>query len=151
MKAITYTIPLDPMAWKRAGVNFDKRLFFDQQKNEKIALGLYLLREHGNAPKWSGPIAVDVICYIKIPKSIKDRNLNGSPWCDVKPDDDNYAKLIRDAINDTQTIWGDDCQVADGRTRKVYDKNPRTVITIYSLINIPFIPNRCNQLECCVK
>lgn len=133
MKAITYTIPLEPIAWKRSGVNFDRRLFFDKQKNDKIALGIYLVRDHGNAPKWTGPIAIDIICYFKLPKSIKDRNLNGSCWVHTKPDADNLWKLIADAINDTETIWTDDCQIADGRIRKMYDKEPRTIITISPL------------------
>ena len=91
------------------------------------------MRDHNNAPKWTGPICLDIICYFKIPKSIKDRNLNGSPWVYKKPDADNLWKLIADAINDTQSIWTDDCQVADGRVRKLYDKEPRTIITISQL------------------
>ncbi len=133
MKSITYTIPLEPIAWKRAGMNFDRRLFFDKQKNEKVALGIYLTRDHNNAPRWTGPIAIDVIFYFKIPKSIKDRNINGSLWVYKKPDADNLYKLLADAINDTQSIWTDDCQVADAHIRKLYDKDPRTIITISQL------------------
>lgn len=47
----------------------------------------------------------------------------------AKPDFDNYAKVICDAIN--QMAWRDDSEVSDGATRKRYTEHaPGIVVTI---------------------
>ena len=131
MKPITYTIPINPISWKRAGVS--NSLFYDKQKKEKLAVGLYLVNQHGSADKFIGPLKITITFFMKSPKSIKDRNTDNSKHCYTTPDLDNLCKFLMDSINDTDTIWEDDKQVAHIIAEKIYDKLPRTVITIEQL------------------
>ena len=45
-----------------------------------------------------------------------------------KPDVDNVAKIILDALN--KEAYYDDAQVVDFQLRKFYSDNPRVVVTI---------------------
>lgn len=131
MKIKTYTIPLNPTAWKRAGLSQSAH-FYDKQKKEKIAMGLYLVNCHGSTPRFSGPLKVDIEFFLAHPKTLKERNMKSS-YCYKTPDLDNLGKFALDSITDTDTIWEDDKQVADLHMVKVYDIMPRTIITIKEL------------------
>lgn len=70
------------------------------------------------------PVILRIGVYLPIPKY-----LNGSkdPILPiVRPDLDNYAKLVMDALNGT--LWDDDGQVVCMTTFKVYSKRPRIEI-----------------------
>lgn len=124
---IIYTIPIAPFPWKRAGLS-GKR-FYDRQSQEKLAIGLYFMQQHGNNPKFKGPLKFELISYMTLTKGKKPGD-----WCDSCGDFDNYAKLMADAINDCKIIWDDDRKVAHGSSLKIYDTNPRSVITIAELL-----------------
>jgi Holliday junction resolvase RusA-like endonuclease len=49
----------------------------------------------------------------------------------TKPDVDNYAKLVLDALNGV--TWRDDSQITDLLVRKRYSARPRTIVVIHSL------------------
>ena len=49
----------------------------------------------------------------------------------TKPDVDNYAKGIKDALNGI--IWKDDSQVVELQIKKFYSKNPRVEIKVEEL------------------
>jgi Holliday junction resolvase RusA-like endonuclease len=124
-----YIINLAPISWKRPGIN--KKTFYDQQKHEKLAFGLYLLQQHGDDPKFTKPLHVEVNFFIPIPDILKKRE--HSRWCAKYPDIDNLQKFIFDAINDTGVIWNDDRLISSLVCKKIYDKCPRTHITITEL------------------
>lgn len=128
MKSKTYTIPINPITWKRAGVN--NSMFYDKQKQEKLAVGLYLINQHEDTPRFSGPLKMTVTFFMKQPKTIKERNIGGSKYCYKTPDLDNLCKFLMDAINDTDVVWEDDKLVSHLIAQKIYDAIPRTVITI---------------------
>ena len=48
--------------------------------------------------------------------------------CSKRPDIDNYAKLVLDALSGV--FYKDDSQVTALVVTKVYDQNPRTVVII---------------------
>lgn len=122
-----YVIPLPPIPWKRAGRN--KKLFYDQQVHEKLAIGIYLNQQHGNEPAFTTPLHVEAIFYIPIPKSIKAR----LPfWCANLYDIDNLIKLLLDTCT-TTNIWKDDRIISSLVSKKIYDKNPRTHLIIREL------------------
>ncbi len=130
MKSKTYTIPINPITWKRAGLCHTT--FYDKQKSEKLAIGLYLMRDHDNAPRFQGPLHLSATFFMKRPKTVKERTKG--PWCYKTPDLDNLVKLLCDAINDTDTIWDDDKQVSQFTAQKIYDPIPRTVLIISELL-----------------
>jgi len=128
MREKSYIIPLKPISWKRVGLSGTR--FYDQQVNDKIAYGLYLLKSHGNDDMFNNPIELDVTFYMttaqqKI-KQIKKHHAS-------TPDLDNLIKLLLDAIVDTKTIVSDDKIISVIHAKKVYDSKPRTEFTIREL------------------
>jgi Holliday junction resolvase RusA-like endonuclease len=126
----TYVIPLNPIPWKRAGLA--GHTFFDKQTKEKLAMGLYLIQQHGNDPKFKGPLKLDMHFRMPIPKSISKRK--HSEYQSTYPDIDNLIKMVLDTINNTETIWEDDKQVAEISSTKIYDTKPRTIIIISEIL-----------------
>lgn len=61
-----------------------------------------------------GPISVKLTFVMPRPKSRK-----GDVWHTTKPDADNLAKAVLDALGDAG-IWGDDAQVAWLSAKKLY-------------------------------
>jgi Holliday junction resolvase RusA-like endonuclease len=82
-----------------------------------------------------GPILVTVKVYKKIPKSFSKKKKvaaeAGQLRATSKPDVDNYAKSIKDALKNV--IWKDDSQVVDLHISKWYSETPRVEITIVPL------------------
>ena len=90
-----------------------------------------------NAPKepFCGALAVAIRFYFTRPKShfktgknshvMKD---NAPSWHTGRPDVDNLAKKVLDALN--KVYWKDDSYIADCWITKQYDDKPRTEIEI---------------------
>ena len=73
------------------------------------------------------PIVCDVYLYFPIPKSKVKKIKDGAPHI-IKPDRDNSDKWVLDCCNGI--VWHDDCQIYDGRIRKLYSNDPRTEIIV---------------------
>lgn len=58
--------------------------------------------------------------YRQSAKSIGLLKPNAPRWHTLKPDADNFAKAIMDAINDSHLVWKDDSQVCFLQTTKEY-------------------------------
>ena len=127
-----YTIQVSPIAWQRAGVNtkYSEPKFYDKQTHDKIAYGLYLQQQHGTTPPFKGPLQVDIEFYLPIPK-IKARRGSHIIFHDKKPDIDNLLKFLFDSCN--KIIFTDDALISKLSVVKLYDKNPRTQLTIKDL------------------
>lgn len=79
---------------------------------------------------FSGPVELWIDFYMPIPKSVSKRErerLNNGPHI-KRPDADNLAKLVLDALNGI--AWEDDNQVFKLSIEKLYSDNPRTEIFI---------------------
>jgi Holliday junction resolvase RusA-like endonuclease len=81
-----------------------------------------------------GSLSVDIIATLTIPKSrLKGKSaLASGDWHTQKPDSDNIAKAILDAITKAG-VWVDDCQIADLRIRKVWDSKGSITVCIKEL------------------
>jgi Holliday junction resolvase RusA-like endonuclease len=62
-----------------------------------------------------GPLQVLIVAFKKRPKSKAK-----AVYVDVKPDFDNIAKLVCDSATQSGVLFGDDCQIVDGRCIKLY-------------------------------
>ena len=83
-----------------------------------------------NAPSEpiQGPVCVDLTFLMPRPKRLyRKKDPPGLMFHTVKPDKDNLEKAVLDSAKEKKKvmdavrstdIWGDDCQVCDGRTRK---------------------------------
>jgi Holliday junction resolvase RusA-like endonuclease len=85
----TVYMPSEYTAWKKQVAAFLKSEVLEQFT--------------GTGPALEGPVYVHISVFIQKPKTSKLQF--------PKPDVDNYAKSIMDAVTDCGAIWDDDCQV----------------------------------------
>ncbi|MDR4022740.1 MAG: RusA family crossover junction endodeoxyribonuclease [Eubacteriales bacterium] len=88
--------------------------------------------EYGAQPPSEQPLEVSVIFYMPIPKSItkkaREAITEGVTKHTKKPDLDNMAKAILDALNGL--AYKDDSQIYSLTLYKTYDDSPSTTVTI---------------------
>lgn len=76
----------------------------------------------GSSPPLEGPVKLDLIIRLPVPNSYPKKRsegcLNGSEWPTKKPDWDNVAKSVADAMNDI--VFLDDTQIVIARVVKTY-------------------------------
>jgi Holliday junction resolvase RusA-like endonuclease len=87
---------------------------------------------------WGGPLAVEVVAFLPIPRSWPKHKQqaarNGSLWPTKKPDGDNFLKIALDAM--TGAIYLDDAQAVIKRVIKIYSERPRMKVRVYQLMGI---------------
>lgn len=76
--------------------------------------------------KLENAINADILAIFPVPKStskkMKEEMIKGNIKCTKKPDCDNVAKVILDALNGT--AYNDDSQVCKLSVEKIYGENP---------------------------
>lgn len=81
------------------------------------------------------PLEIEVCAYFKIPKStskaMKAKMLEGKIRPLIKPDFDNIAKIVADALNGI--AYKDDKQITDSHVRKRYAENPEVLAEIWEV------------------
>lgn len=79
-----------------------------------------------------GPLSVDILAVMPRPKRLlRRKDPDGLIWCTSRPDADNVAKAVTDALNGI--AYRDDAQVVDLTVRTVYaerDGQARTEVAI---------------------
>jgi len=130
---MTYTIPLKPIAWSRAGTNWAERKFYDTQIHAKNAMGFYFEQQHGSNRQFhKGPIRCDMYFYFPIPKSIGKRPKDSEMWMTTVPDRSNLEKFIEDTLVKVG-ILKDDRYICAGEIEKRYDKTMRIEVILTEL------------------
>lgn len=125
-------IPGAPVAKARARVT--KRGAYTPRKTEaaEAAIAWEARRWWGGAPTQHA-VRLDLTFYMPIPASwpkARQRAARDAHHT-VRPDTDNLAKTIKDALNGV--VWIDDSQVAELRAVKRYagaDGEPRTIVRV---------------------
>ena len=88
--------------------------------------------QHAPEAPLIGPLDVEIKIYKAIPKAFSKKRhreaQDGLIRPITKPDIDNYAKSVKDALSGV--IWRDDSQVTDLRIGKWYSNTPRVEITV---------------------
>lgn len=137
--SITFTVPGNPQGKARARTFYNQKLGRSQSITpEKTVLYENLVKQCFTANCEGGyfdkePLVMMVIAYFPIPKSTtkKDRQLimDGLLFPTKKPDADNIAKVICDALNGV--AYGDDTQIVNLTVIKEYtDAEPRVEVYI---------------------
>lgn len=81
----------------------------------------------------TGPIAVNVLFHMPIPKNLSKKKKDESigKYHIKRPDTDNLIKGVFDALNNL--VWKDDNQVCKIAAKKIYSESPRIEIEINEL------------------
>lgn len=130
---ISFDLYGDPTPQKRARhsrINGRIRTF-NPQKSEREQIQWQIKSQFKEDP-FTIPLALDMIFLMPIPESssgIKKKQMaNGLIAHTKKPDLDNLAKFILDAMNNL--VFKDDSQVIEIRMKKIYSSKPGTVVRI---------------------
>lgn len=99
------------------------------------------LAEHAGTPPTSKAVGIVIEAYFALNKSDYDSKgkpnkhgvakLSGAEPCAKKPDFDNIAKIVVDALNGI--AWVDDCQIVRAIVSKSYAESPRVEVTAYEM------------------
>jgi Holliday junction resolvase RusA-like endonuclease len=104
-------------------VNYENwvKICFQEAKQEKLADNFQL--------------SATIKCYFGIPKSVTKKNkescLNGGLRPTKKPDIDNIAKIILDALNGL--AYTDDKNIVDCKIEKWFAEEPRVEVEIWEI------------------
>lgn len=133
---IHITIPGAPVGKERPRFTRDGRVFTPQKtRSWESCAGTYAQIAMVGKRMIQGPVAVDVLAVLAIPKSWSKmkqlRARQGFLLPTGRGDWDNYGKAACDALNGI--VYYDDGQIVDGRARKIYGADPRVEITVTPL------------------
>lgn len=107
----------------------------NQQANERTLEAL--LAYHKPKLPLAGPVVLEFVAAMPIPASAskkrKDAMLRGAESPTKKPDLDNLAKQLKDAMTRLQ-FWGDDKQVVSLRCEKVYAELGAWSVAVYPAV-----------------
>lgn len=115
LRHISFTVPGPIRGKQRAGRmvlpggkvrSFNPR---QTETNEKLIRDYASLRMRGHAP-FAGAMFLSIRLYKTYPKSWSKKRVRETSWITGKPDPDNIAKLVADALN--KIVWFDDAQIA---------------------------------------
>lgn len=142
MMRCAFTIPGKPLAQERRGtriVHAGHRVFaksYDpaQSKNAKATVQ-QLARDGWNGCVWVGPVRVAITCWFELPRaSWRKRNPTPEGPYAGKPDADNLAKLICDAMQGV--VYLNDSQISElhvVKRRAAQGEPAKTVVVAESI------------------
>lgn len=113
---------------------FGNRRFYDPSKQSKREIQ-WQIRPHAPKEPLKGPLSVQITFYMPIPKettkALRAQMLNGLALPYKRPDIDNMAYLVTNAMNDI--IYKDDSQIVDLILHKRYAETPKIVVQVLEL------------------
>jgi Holliday junction resolvase RusA-like endonuclease len=134
-------VPGKPQAWERAGLQRRRgkppiHYTPSATRDYKTAIGLVARRGMAGREPSLFPIFLGCVFCLPIPKSWSKREKT-SALLEVRlptgrPDLDNYAKAVKDAL--TGIAYADDSQVVILQLRKIYAAIPSTEITVLEVV-----------------
>jgi Holliday junction resolvase RusA-like endonuclease len=139
-KSFSYIITGDPTPLARPRFAGPSRHVYDSQKILKHSIIHQLINQHAGRKLFAGACRLDVIFYLRIPKTsiTRMKTLQGQ-YHVFKPDLSNLIKFVEDVasmrdMDDNEILIKDDCIISSISAKKIYDLNPRTEFTITELI-----------------
>ena len=140
MNVLRFTLPIVPTAQARPKVTVRNGFAHgykskSQQDNERTLEACLL--EHKPERPMKGPLALDFVAALPVPKSASRKKiadmLAGEEFPDKKPDLDNLAKQLKDAMTRLQ-FWQDDRQVVALGCEKIYAPTGYWRIAVYEAV-----------------
>lgn len=133
---ISFTVPGPIRGKQRAGrmvlPGGKVRSFNPRQtaRNEMLIRDYASLQMRGRTP-FTGAMSLCIRLYKPHPVSWSKKRVRTSFWITGKPDCDNIAKLVADALN--KIVWHDDAQIADLTVTRRFATTEYTQIEILPL------------------
>lgn len=132
---IRFTVPGEPVGKGRPRVvrrgGFTQTYTPEKTASYENLVKLEFQRQGGRMLK-DGPVYMSITAWYGIPKSVSKRKreamIGGLIRPTKKPDCDNVAKIIADALNGL--AWHDDSQVVSLHVAKRYGEEPRVEVLI---------------------
>lgn len=140
---IKFVLPITPTAQARPKVAVRGKFAQayktkDQQANERT-LEVCLL-EHKPEKPMTGPLVLAFVAAMPVPQSAskkaKASMLAGKEYPAKKPDLDNLAKQLKDAMT-RMRFWQDDCQIVRLYCDKIYAENGFWKVAVHDAIRSP--------------
>jgi Holliday junction resolvase RusA-like endonuclease len=140
VQTLKFTLPIVPKAQARPKVtvrgNFATAYKTADQKTNERTLESCLL-EHRPKEPLKGPLVLEFVAALPAPKSASKKArrdmLLGMDYPTKKPDIDNIAKLLTDAMTRLQ-FWGDDAQIVSLRCEKIYAETGYWQVAVYDAV-----------------
>ena len=115
---IDFTVPGEAVPFARAGANGKRRFTPKKQANHMAVVKEFAERAMNGAPPIATAVAVLIKASYLHPASWSKKRKSATKWKTSKPDADNLAKLIKDAIG--KIVFVDDALVASLIVEKFY-------------------------------
>lgn len=129
-----FCVPGSPLGWARAGGGTTTHRFTPApQRSYAGALKLFCAAAMKGAAPLDGPLAVDIHAIYPWPASWSQRKRGeaGARWKVSRPDIDNLAKIVMDALN--TVAWSDDARICSANLRKYYGDLPCLSVKVRKL------------------
>lgn len=136
---LRFTVPGEPRAKERPRVYNGHAFTPEKTKKYEAEVKFYYYQENGRA-RIDGEIEATINAYYKIPKSASKKKrqqmLSGEIRPTKKPDLDNVAKSILDALNGI--AYHDDSAVVSLHIEKWWSDEPRVEVLLSDEKKLPF-------------
>ena len=110
---------------------------YDPSKKDKETIQ-WQVRPFAPSIPFSCPVELTIAFFMPIPKAasrmVRDQMLNRLILPDKKPDEDNLAYLITNALKGI--VYDDDCRVVVKHVYKFYSDDPRTVVKVRPIAEV---------------
>lgn len=137
---LSFTLPIEPKSQARPKITVRNGFAHgyktrDQEANERTMEAW--LKEHVPAAPMAGPLVLEFIAALPVPRSVsrkrKDDMLRGQEFPAKRPDLDNLAKQLKDAMG-RMGFWGDDRQIVSLYCDKIYAESGYWQVCVYDAV-----------------
>lgn len=132
LKKITFTVPVVPRGWARARRKGNVYFVDPETSAFKRAVTRCAAEAMRRSVLFEGPVEMIVISIMPVPASWSRKKteaaLAGQVRPVAKPDADNLAKAVMDALN--LVVYRDDAQIVDLRSIKFYGARPEVQVAV---------------------
>jgi Holliday junction resolvase RusA-like endonuclease len=132
---IAFHIPGEPVAFARSGGNGTIRFTPKRQRDFMALVHLAASRAMGKEEPLIDPVEMVVRAVYLVPRSWPKKKADAAWWRASKPDADNLAKIISDAIN--TIVFVDDAQIASLTVQKMYGPIAGVTVSVAALERRP--------------
>ena len=130
---IFFTVPGEPLAFARAGRNGKFSFTPAPQRSFMGAVKMFAMQAMAGAGPFDGPLFMDIRAIYLHPASWSVKKKAGTLYKTSKPDVDNLAKLVKDALS--TVAYADDAQICFLSASKRYGRVARLDISIWPAIS----------------